>query len=154
LIFDVQRGLPIRDLVTYFDRHAEDWIIKDHIRKAVTFKETHLLSNLDALGEFDVVVFRNALPHYSSPAQVRVLRGLSSLVKPLGYLLLGTDETLSHINYGFDSLARQPNVFRKREEKAEIIEDPDIKKPSNRKTFEKAKRRLKDMGDMQESKTA
>lgn len=152
--FDVQRGLPIRDLITYFDRKAEDWIIKDHIRQAVKFEETHLLSNLDSLGEFDIVVFRNALPHYSSPAQVRVLRGLSSLVKPLGYLLLGTDETLNHINYGFDTLARQPNVFRKREEKIEIIEDPNIKKPTDRKTFEKAKRRLKDMGELGNSKSA
>jgi len=151
--FDVQRGLPIRDLVTYFDRKAEDWVIKDHIRKAVKFEETHLLSNLDSLGQFDVVVFRNALPHYSSPAQVRVLRGLSTLVKPLGYLLLGTNETLNHINYGFDTLARQPNIFRKREEKVEIIEDPNIKKPTDRKTFEKSKRRLKDMGEMHESKT-
>jgi len=145
--FDVQRGLPIRDLITYFDRQAEDWVIKKGIRNAVEFKETHLLSNLDALGQFDIVVFRNSLPHYSSPAQVRVLRGLSNLVKPLGYLLLGTRETLNHINYGFDTLARQPNVFRKREEKVEIIEDPNVKKPTDRKTFEKAKRRIKGMGD-------
>jgi len=152
--FDVQRGLPIRDLITYFDRQSEDWIVKEHIRKAVRFEETHLLSNLDALGQFDVVVFRNALPHYSSPAQVRVLRGMSTLVRPLGYLLLGSDETLNHINYGFDTLARQPNIFRKREEKVEVIEDPNIKKPTDRKTFEKAKRRLKDMGEMRETKSA
>ncbi|MEP3890842.1 MAG: CheR family methyltransferase [Hellea sp.] len=152
--FDVQRGLPIRDLVTYFDRQSEDWVIKKSIRDTVTFKETHLLSNLDALGQFDVVVFRNALPHYSSPAQIRVLRGLSTLVKPLGYLLLGTDEALNHINYGFDTLARQPNIFRRREEKVVIIEDPNIKKPTDRKTFEKAKRRLKDMGDVKAPKSA
>lgn len=150
--FDVQRGLPIRDLITYFDRKSEDWVIKKHIRDAVTFEETHLLSNLDALDMFDIVVFRNALPHYSSPAQVRVLRGLSTLVKPLGYLLLGSDETLNHINYGFDALAREPNIFSKREEKVEIVEDPNIKKPTERKTFEKSKRRLKDMGEMHESK--
>ena len=152
--FDVQRGLPIRDLVTYFDRQAEDWVVKDSLRKAVKFEETHLLSNLDALGEFDIVVFRNALPHYSSPAQVRVLRGLSTLVKPLGYLLLGSDETLNHINYGFDTLARLPNIFRKREEKVEVTIDSNIKVPTDRKTFEKAKRRLKDMGEINKSKSA
>jgi len=152
--FDVQRGLPIRDLITYFDRQAEDWVIKKTMRNAVKFEETHLLSNLDTLDKFDIVVFRNALPHYSSPAQVRVLRGLSTLVKPLGYLLLGTDETLNHINYGFDRLARKPNIFRKREEKVEIIEDPNVKKPTDRKTFDKAKRRLKDMGEMRDSKSA
>jgi len=117
----------------------------------VRFQETHLLSNLDSLDSFDIVMFRNALPHYSSPAQVRVLRGLSTLVKPLGYLLLGTGETLNHINFGFDALAQQPNIFRKREEKVEVIEDPDIKKPTDRKTFEKSKRRLKDMGEMRDT---
>ena len=152
--FDVQRGLPIRELVTYFDRQAEDWVIKDNIREAVRFEEAHLMSNLDDLQSFDIVVFRNALPHYSSPGQVRVLRGLSTLVKPLGYLLLGTDETLNHINYGFDTLARQPNVFRKREEKVVIIEDPNIKKPTDRKTFEKSKRHLKDMAETHKNKSA
>lgn len=152
--FDVQRGLPIRDLVTYFERQAEDWVVKDHIRNAVKFKETHLLSNLDSLGQSGIVVFRNALPHYSSPAQIRVLRGLSTLVKPKGYLLLGSNEALNHINYGFDALMSQPNIFRKREEKVEVIEDPNIKKPTDRKTFEKAKRRLKDMGEMRKDKSA
>ena len=151
--FDVQRGLPIRDLVKFFDREKEDWVIKDHIRDAVTFKETHLLSNLDDLGDFHVVLFRNALPHYSSPAQVRVLRGLATLVKPLGYLLLGSDETLNHINYGFDPLARQNGIFRKREEKVEEpIEDPTIKKPNGRKTFERTKRKLKTMGELNQTK--
>jgi len=152
--FEAQRGLPIRDLITYFDRQNEDWVVKPDIRKQVTFQETHLLSNLDALGDFHIVMFRNALPHYSSTAQVRVLRGLSSLVKPLGYLLLGTDETLNHINYGFDKLARQKSIFKKREEKVEIIEDPTIKKPSDKKTFERAKRRLKDMGEIKTNNIA
>ena len=152
--FDVQRGLPIRDLVKFFDREKEDWVIKDYIRNAVTFKETHLLSNLDDLGDFHVVLFRNALPHYSSPAQVRVLRGLATLVKPLGYLLLGSDETLNHINYGFDPLARQNGIFRKRAEKVEEpIEDPTIKKPNGRKTFERTKRKLKTMSELNQPKT-
>ncbi len=152
--FDVQRGLPIRDLVTYFERDNEDWVVKSKIRNMITFEETHLLSNLDKLGDFHVVMFRNALPHYSSPAQVRVLRGLATLVKPLGYLLLGSNETLNHINFGFDPLALQKGVFRKRQEKVEpVIEDPSIKKPNGRKTFERAKRNLKDVDKFTQSKT-
>ena len=44
--------------------------------------------------------------------------------------------------------------FRKREEKVEVIIDPNIKVPTDRKTFEKAKRRLKDMGEINKSKSA
>jgi len=70
-------------------------------------------------------------------------------VKPLGYLLLGSNETLNHINFGFDPMARQNGVFRKRIEKPEEpIEDPTIKKPNGRKTFERAKRNLKDINGL------
>jgi len=75
-------------------------------------------------------------------------------VKPLGYLLLGSNETLNHINFGFDPMARQNGVFRKRIEKPEEpIEDPTIKKPNGRKTFERAKRNLKDINGLKSFKT-
>ena len=50
--FDVQRGLPIKYLTQFFEREKEDWRVKDHIRDAVTFEDTHLLSNIDKLGHF------------------------------------------------------------------------------------------------------
>lgn len=145
--FEVQRGLPIRDLVNYFEPHKEDWKVKKSLRDKVKFEETHLLSNLDPLGQFDIVIFRNNLPHYSSPAQVRVLRGLAALVKPHGCLMLATDETLNSINYGFDPLEGTTNLFIKREEKVEEVIDPSIKQPNGRTTFEKSKRIIKDMAN-------
>jgi len=142
--FEAQRGLPIRDLITYFDRQGEDWLVKPPLRKQIEFKEFHLLSSLDDLGTFQVVMFRNSLPHYSSPAQVRVLRSLSVVVEPLGFLMLGTGETLNHINYGFDPLALTPGVFRRRAPKPKIDEpedDPNVKKPSGHTTFEGSRQR-------------
>jgi len=143
--FEVQRGLPIKDLVNYFDRDKEDWIIKPALRKKVVFKDVHLLSNLEELDEFDVIMFRGNLPHYSGPAQVRVLRGLSTRVKPFGYLILGSGETLEHINYGFDTVAQTSGLYRKREEIIEEFIDTDIKVPTDNKTFERAKRRKRKM---------
>lgn len=151
--FDVQRGLPIRELITYFDRVGEDWRIKESLRKTVTFREFHLLSNLDELGDYHVVLFRNNLSFYSTPAQVRVLRGLSKIVKPLGFLILGSQESLKGINYGFDAVPGMSGVFKRREEKPEPVpEDPTIKKPSGRKTFEKTKRRTRDLLGAQAAK--
>ncbi|WP_409433183.1 CheR family methyltransferase [Litorimonas sp. RW-G-Af-16] len=141
--FEVQRGLPIQDLIMHFDRDREDWVIKKELREKVEFKEMHLLSNLDSLGKFHVVMFRGALTHYSAPAQVRVLRGLANLVQEFGYLVLGTNETLNHINYGFDKIHGKTGLFRKREDIIEEPEpDPNIKVPTDRKTFERAKRRV------------
>ncbi len=140
--FDVQRGLPIADLITYFDRVGEDWVIKDSLREVVTFTDFHLLSKLEALGEFHLVVFRNRLARYSPPAQIRVLRELSFVVRELGYLALGRDEDISKLNYGLDADAVLPSILRKREVIIEEVIDPSIKVPSGRKTFEGAKLRF------------
>jgi len=144
--FEVQRGLPAKDLITYFTRDKEDWVIKSKLRKRVEFKEMHLLSNLESLGKFHVVMFRGALPHYSTSAQVRVLRGLAELVQEFGYLLLGSDETLNKINYGFNQVRGKKGLYRKREDIVEEPEpDPDLKVPTDRKTFEKTKRRVRSL---------
>lgn len=112
--FEVQRGLPIRDLVTYFDRQGEDWRLKDRIRERVVFQEHHLMSNLSTLGDFHLVVFRNRLPDYASAAQLRLVRGLSGIVLPLGYLMLGSKEQAPKITYGFDLVQDYAGVFVRR----------------------------------------
>lgn len=143
--FDVQRGLPIQDLVKYFDRDGEDWVVKPWLRKSVQFRDIHLLSKLDDLEEFHAVMFCGSLPHYSAPARVRVLRGLSGLVREHGYLILGMGENLSQMNFGFDRAGDQPGLYKKREViiEAEPEIDPDAKVPTDRKTFEKTKKPLR-----------
>lgn len=136
--FDVQRGLPIKDLVLYFDPKGENWAIKPSIRSQVEFKDVHLLSNLDDLGQFHAVLFLNRLDDYSSPAQIRVLRGLSKIVLPEGFLMLGTANSLKGMNYGFDAVNAKKGIFtRQVTPEVEPEDDPNVKKPSNRKTFER-----------------
>lgn len=112
--FEVQRGLPIRDLISYFERRSEDWVVKAPLREMVTFEEQHLLSNLSALGSFHIVLFRNAMPYYSSVARVRVLRSLSSLVAAQGYLVLGSKDRMPRVNFGLQPVAQLEGIFRKR----------------------------------------
>lgn len=141
--FDVQRGLSAQDLIKFFEpapeANSSDWIVKDSLKETVRFEDVHLLSSLGSLPKFHGVLFRGALPHYSAPAQVRVLRGLASLVLPYGFLLLGSDETLNDINFGFDTYGDGQGLYQKREavvEEIEIIDDPDVKKPNGRTTFD------------------
>lgn len=112
--FEVQRGLPIRDLITYFDRRGEDWVVKQELRDKVTFQEHHLLSNLSTLGHFHIIVLRNRMATYASGAQVRVLRGISNIVLPLGFLVLGSEEQLPRITYGFDKINGINNIYQRR----------------------------------------
>lgn len=141
--FDVQRGLPIQDLVKYFDQAEADWVVKPHIRDRVEFRDIHLLSKLDVLEDFHAVMFCGSLPHYSAPARVRVLRGLSGLVKENGYLILGEGENLSQMNFGFDRVTSEPGLYKKREVVIEPEIDPTLKVPNGRTTFEKTSKRQK-----------
>ncbi len=116
--FEVQRGLPIRELIKHFERHGEDWALNKNMRAQVQFKEFHLLSNLEELGHYHIVLFRNSLEHYSSPAQIRVIRSLSQIIEPFGILLLGSKEKLPQSGYGFEQLPNLPFVLRKEPAKA------------------------------------
>lgn len=145
--FDVQRGLPIRDLVTYFDRVGEDWVVKPVLRDMISYRDFHLLSKPDELGKFNIVLFRNRLKHYSPAARLRVMRSLSELVSPLGFLALGSDESLGDLNFGFDRVDGHSHIYRKREEVVEEVIDPSVKVPSSRTHFEGAKRRLRRYSD-------
>ena len=150
--FEVQRGLPVRRLVEYFDpvERAEggsDWRIKSEIKERVEFRDIHLLSKLEGLEDFHAVMFCGALPHYSAPARVRVLRGLSGLVREHGYLVLGKGESLSQMNFGFDRVdADQAGLYRKREIRTEPEVDPDAKVPTDRTTFERTRKPRKTLG--------
>ena len=121
--FEVQRGLPITDFVEFFEPDGENWIVKDEIQNMVKFQDVHLLSKLEKLDEFHAVMFCGSLPHYSAPARIRVLRGLSGLVKAHGYLILGTGENLAQMNFGFDRVLEEPGLYRKREV---ILEEEEI----------------------------
>lgn len=111
--FEIQRGLPIRHLVEYFERDGEDWVVKKALSDRVTFSDHNLLSSADELGTYQIVLFRGQLKHYSAPAAIRVLRTLSRLITPNGYLVLGTKESIGKINYGFNAAPIAPGCFLK-----------------------------------------
>lgn len=123
--FEVQRGLPIRDLVAYFDRRGEDWVIKPDLRRNVSFQEHHLLSNLTTLGTFHMIAFRNRLPAYASTAQLRIVRGMSSIVLPLGYLMLGARESIPKVRYGFDPVEIYSGIYLRRAATPKVDDDID-----------------------------
>jgi len=143
--FEIQRGLPVQDLLEFFDPAPEpnssDWVVKNSLKDSVRFEDVHLLSNLGTLPKFHAVLFRGALPHYSAPAQVRVMRGLSSLILPYGFLLLGSDETLQRMNFGFNRFSETTGLYQKREaipENVAPLDEKPTKKSNGRTSFLKS----------------
>jgi chemotaxis protein methyltransferase CheR len=92
--FEVQRGLPIRGLMTYFAQEGTRWRIRPELRAMVRFEERNLMGDCAALGRFDLIFCRNVLIYFDSPTKTRVLEMLARQLGPEGLLYLGAAETV------------------------------------------------------------
>jgi chemotaxis protein methyltransferase CheR len=91
--FEVQRGLPIGDLIARFEQEGEDWRIKPMLKARTNFMVHNLLETPPA-GRFDVILCRNVLLYFSAERRRAVLDGLASAIAPDGMLILGAGETV------------------------------------------------------------
>ncbi|MEM7729548.1 MAG: CheR family methyltransferase [Pseudomonadota bacterium] len=141
--FEIQRGLSARDMIAHFTPDpasgSSDWIAADHLRENVTFQDMHLLSGSSEADAFHVVMFRGAIGDYAQTARFRVVRTLTTLLRPNGYLVLGSGEDLGEVHPGLDRVADRPGLYRRRE--VVRMEEPVGKQPTGRTTFDGAKAR-------------
>jgi chemotaxis protein methyltransferase CheR len=103
--FEVQRGLPIRALMTHFVQEGPRWRIKPELRAMVRFEEWNLLADARVLGRFDAIFCRNVLIYFDTPTKTRVLDMMARQLAPGGVLYLGAAETVIGLT---DSLAPLP----------------------------------------------
>ena len=109
--FEVQRGLPVQMLIKYFEKEEGGWRVKPDIRAAVQFREWNLLSDLSALGRFDVVFCRNVLIYFDPPTKARVLNAIARQIVSDGLLYLGGTETTLGLTTRFLPLAAEHGVY-------------------------------------------
>jgi len=96
--FEVQRGLPITLLVKHFKEAPGGWQINENLRKMVRFQTGNLLTHLGVNGFFDLVYCRNVLIYFDTPTKARVLKTISAVVPPQGFLILGGAETVMGVS--------------------------------------------------------
>jgi chemotaxis protein methyltransferase CheR len=109
--FEVQRGLPIRQLIDYFEKQEEMWLLSPRIRQMARWKRVNLLSDLSALGRFDLILCRNVVSQMDANAKVRVLEGLAPCLSPEGLLVLGAQETAATTAQPFTPVAGRPGLY-------------------------------------------
>ena len=88
--FEVQRGLPIAQLLRYFRQEGDRWRINEHLRSRVRFEEFNLLSDYAELGRFDVIFCRNVLVQvFRCTHEAERPREDARNIAPDGYLFIG-----------------------------------------------------------------
>ena len=109
--FEVQRGLPIRSLLRYFDKVDEAWRVKPRLRQRVRWRRFNLLDDMRPLGRFDAICCRNVLMYFDAPTKQRVLEQLAGALAPDGYLLLGASEAAMDVTDAFQPTAGRQGVY-------------------------------------------
>ncbi|MBX3481044.1 MAG: protein-glutamate O-methyltransferase CheR [Caulobacter sp.] len=111
--FEVQRGLPIRQLLTHFEKVEDNWRLTPRIRQRVRWRRVNLISDLAVMGRFDVIFCRNVLSGMDAPYRRRVLESLAALLPSDGLLILGARETAEAITEAFRPVTGRPGLYVK-----------------------------------------
>lgn len=90
--FEIQRGLPVRTMLRWFEQDGEDWVVDAKLRRMIRFA-THSLVTVPP-GQFDVILCRNALMYFAPPVRRAVFERLHEALAPDGVLMLGAGETV------------------------------------------------------------
>jgi len=98
---EVNRGLPVPVLRKYFHKNGREWQLSEHIRQRVTFRHMNLIQPWPHLPPMDIIFMRNVLIYFDEDTKKPILGKIRQLLKPDGYLLLGSSETLRHHNTAF-----------------------------------------------------
>jgi chemotaxis protein methyltransferase CheR len=109
--FEVQRGLPVQMLIKHFSQKAEGWEIASQLRAMVNFREFNLLSDMRALGTFDVVLCRNVLIYFDQPTKADVLARIRSQMRDDAILYLGGAETVLGVSDAFRPVNGQRGLY-------------------------------------------
>ena len=89
---EMNRGLPARLLVRYFDHVGDDWVVKAEIANLCHFRQANLCAPLPFQERFDVIFLRNVMLYLSLDTRRSLLTAIHRFIAPDGFLFLGSAE--------------------------------------------------------------
>ena len=96
---EVNRGLPARLLVRYFDQDGTDWVAKPQLRSMIDARVGNLAEPLLGTPRCHLVMLRNVLIYFSVDTKAEILERIrKDVLVPGGLLMLGSSETTHNID--------------------------------------------------------
>ncbi len=101
--FEINRGLPAPLLVKYFHQKGVDWQLREDIRRMVEYDDINLAApQWPMMPSMDIIFMRNVLIYFDIETKKQILHKVRRLLRPDGYLFLGTAETTLNLDDSFD----------------------------------------------------
>jgi two-component system, chemotaxis family, CheB/CheR fusion protein len=108
------QGLVSSDrLSRFFDREADTFVIKPHVRETVVFAPHNVLADAP-FSQLDLVVCRNLLIYLERAVQHEMLEVFHYALRNGGYLVLGTSESIGD-SESFIPVDKRHGIYRKRQ---------------------------------------
>lgn len=92
--FEIQRGMPVRRMVTWFDGQDDGWTARPELLRRVAYRRASLLVDAPAPGCFDLILCRNVLMYFSAEVRRIAFDKIAHALRPGGLLVLGAGETV------------------------------------------------------------
>jgi chemotaxis protein methyltransferase CheR len=102
--FEVNRGLPAKLMVTYFEQTGRDWTVRADLRSLILAKPMNLIAPFAGIPRCDLVLIRNVLIYFPTEVKKNILdRIASGVLTPDGYLMLGSSESLLTVGVDYET---------------------------------------------------
>ncbi len=108
---EVNRGLPAPYLVRFFNQNESHWQLKDELRGMFRFFRQNLADDWASVPPVDILMLRNVLIYFDVEMRRKVLRQVRRLLRPGGYLVLGSAETTLNLDQSFVRVRSGRTVF-------------------------------------------
>ena len=86
------------NLLNYFNISDYKAMVKDEIKKKIIFSE-HNLTEDQSFNEFHLIICRNVLIYFNKELQNKVIKLFYNSLPSLGFLALGTKETIAFSDF-------------------------------------------------------
>jgi len=119
--FEIERGLPKKNLQRYFTPVAGGWRIKDEIRSLAVFKKFNLMDSYAGLGSFDIIFCRNVAIYFTDADKKKLFQKLGQVLIRDGYLIIGGSESLGGIAPQFQARNYLRGVYYQLQGAEEVV---------------------------------
>ncbi|BCA57885.1 CheR family methyltransferase [Sphingomonas sp. HMP6] len=109
--FEIQRGLPIRRMVRWFESEGDAWVANPELVRRIAFRPMNLVSDPLPIGRFDVILCRNVLLYLNAELRRTAFERFATVIRPGGVLVLGAGETVIGQTEAFRPSARYRGLY-------------------------------------------
>jgi chemotaxis protein methyltransferase CheR len=114
---EVQRGLPQNLLNKYFIKNSEErWEASSELMSHIQFRKQNLLEPFLFTEKFHLIFCRNVLIYQNIDSKKEILKRLTEMLHPGGFLVLGSGESLMGLSNDYEqSTSNGAVIYRKKE---------------------------------------